>query len=98
MSRDDSWTRRKRAREAWPRFTAEVPPELAEELDRAQRKSLGLDATPRNATRANMVRAGLRLYLNAVAPEPDAAIDSTAVELVDLPALLERGDDDDGTD
>lgn len=87
MSRDSSWLRRKVYGERWPRFTAEVPPELAEAIDEAQRKSLGVNASPANATRANAVRAGLRLYLNAVDPEPEAAIEGTAIEIVDLPAL-----------
>jgi hypothetical protein len=83
--RDQSWLRRKHPLEdKWPRFTAEVPPELAEALDLAQRKSLGVNATSQNATRANMVRAALRLYLNTVDPLPDEAIEGTAVEIFDL--------------
>lgn len=85
--RDDSWSRPKRYGEKWPRFSAEIPPELAPLLDAAQRRSLGVNASPRNATRANLVRAGLRLYLNAVHPEPDAAIDSTAIDIIDRPQL-----------
>lgn len=91
MSRDDAWLRDKRPGETWPRFTAEVPPELAEALEAAQRVSLGVNASERNVTRANLVRAGLRLYLNHVDPEPapQPYTDSTAEEIIDLP-LLER--------
>lgn len=85
--RDDSWLRRKRHGESWPRYCAEVPPELAAEIDAAQRGSLGVNATDANATRANAVRAGLRLYLEATAPEREAAIEGTCVELLDRPAL-----------
>ena len=93
-TRDDSWARDKQAREKWPRFSAEVPPELAALLDEAQRKSLGASydgylKRPTNATRANMVRAGLRLYLERVDPEPEPAIDSTAVEIIDVKGLAE---------
>lgn len=91
-SRDESWSRDKQVGEVWPRFTAEIPPELAEALVEAQRKSLGVNwdgysGRPRNATNANLVRAGLRLYLNTVDPEPGEAIEGTAVEMVDLPAI-----------
>lgn len=87
MSRDDSWTRIKHHDEKWPRFAAEIPPELADELDHAQRLSLGVNYSPKNATRANMVRAGLRLYLNTTMPEQPPPVESTAVEIIDLPAL-----------
>jgi hypothetical protein len=82
--REDAWLRSRRfvgykdpsadhnGYEKWPVFSAAVPPELAAELDAAQRKSLGINASKVNATRANLVRAGLRLYLNAVDP-PTAA-------------------------
>lgn len=91
-TRDDSWAREKVPGEKWPRFSAEVPPELAEALKKAQRKSLGNDydgyrKSPRNATRGNLVRAGLRMYLNKVDPEPEPAIPGTAVEIVDLVRL-----------
>lgn len=91
-TRDDSWAREKQAREKWVRFQAEVPPELAEALKEAQRKSLGVNydgylKNPTNATRAAMVRAGLRLYLNKVDPEAEPAIDVEAVEIVDLKEL-----------
>jgi len=90
MSRDDLWLRSKRPGEKWPRFSAEVPPELAEMLDAAQRKSLGVNASSTNANRANLVRAGLRLYLNHVDPEPQPPtydVDGTAEEIIDLPLL-----------
>jgi hypothetical protein len=89
-TRDDSWARSKLHGEKWPRFSAEVPPELAKALDEAQRRSLGNDYSPTNATRANMVRAGLRLYLNRVDPEPEPAIESTAVEVVEVKRLAAR--------
>lgn len=91
-TRDDSWARGKLPDEKWVRFCAEVPPELAEALKEAQRKSLGNDydghsGRPVNATRANLVRAGLRLYLNKVDPEPEPAIESTATEIIHLKEL-----------
>jgi hypothetical protein len=69
--------------EKWPRYCAEIPPELAEELDAAQRESLGVNQS--GATRAGVVRAGLRMYLNATAPEREAAIEGTAVDITDEP-------------
>jgi broad specificity phosphatase PhoE len=89
--RDRSWLRRKLHGETWPRFSAEVPPELAEAIDAAQRKSLGVNQSA--ATRANVVRAGLRLYLNTVDPEPEPPtydVDGEVVEIVDLPMLEGR--------
>lgn len=95
VGREDSWLRPKRylgkrhpdadeyGNEKWPRYGAQVPPELAEQLDAAQRKSLGVNAVPSNTTRSALVRAALRMYLNATDPEREAAIDSTAVEIYD---------------
>jgi hypothetical protein len=82
-SRDDSWLRPKRYGEKWPRFAAEIPPELAEELDALVGKR---DHQP--DSRAAMVRSGLRMYLEFKSPEPPAPIDTTAVDLPDedLPA------------
>jgi hypothetical protein len=77
LGRDDSWLRPKRHGEKWPRFAAEIPPELAEELDALVDKLHG----PPN--RAEMVRAGLRLYLEFKRPEPEPAIEGTAVDLPD---------------
>jgi hypothetical protein len=91
--REDAWLRSRRfvgykdpsadhnGYEKWPVFSAAVPPELAAELDAAQRKSLGINASKVNATRANLVRAGLRLYLNAVDPSDGEAIEATAIDL-----------------
>lgn len=72
--------------EKWPRFTAEIPPELVPLLEAAQRKSLGINwdgymDRPRSATRSNMVQAALRMYLETIDPEGDLPIDATAVEL-----------------
>lgn len=77
--------------EKWPRFCAEVPPELAELLDRAHRKSLGVNASSSTATRANLVRSALRLYLNTLDPEtdPDDTIEGSARDIIDPPALPE---------
>lgn len=86
-TRDDSWLRRKDPDEKWPRFAAEIPPELAELLDAAQRKSMGVNS--HGATRAGMVRAGLRLYLNTVMPEPEQAVEGTAEDITDVLALEE---------
>jgi hypothetical protein len=91
--REDAWLRSRRfighrdpnsnpgGYEKWPVFSAAVPPELAAELDAAQRKSLGVNASKTNATRANLVRAGLRLYLNTVDPPTGEPIETTAVDL-----------------
>lgn len=98
MSRLEAWSRRKtyigfdrpgaaqNGYEKWPRFTAEVPPELVPLLEEAQRKSLGnnwdgdLDR-PRSATHSNIVLAALRLYLEALDPEEELPIDTTAEEI-----------------
>lgn len=103
-TRDDSWSRDRGGLvwdidrqvtvafprdEKWVRYAADVPPELAELLARAHRKSLGVNASGRNLARANLVRAALRMYLNAVDPEPDPddTIDGTAEAIVELAAL-----------
>lgn len=65
--------------EKWPRFQVEVPPELAIEIDDAHRRSLGVNAS--SASRAGATRAGLRMYLDATAPEREAAIEGTAIEV-----------------
>lgn len=75
LSRDESWLRPKAYGEKWPKFGAEIPPELAEELD----ARIGTFNGPGN--RAAMVRAGLRLYLEAAVPEAEAAIEGTAIEV-----------------
>lgn len=91
--REDAWLRSRRfvgyrdadadasGYERWPTFAAAIPPELAAELDAAQRKSLGVNASKTNATRANLVRAGLRLYLNAVDPPDGEPVETTAIDL-----------------
>lgn len=98
MSRLAAWSRRKEfigrehpgankdGYEKWPRFTAEVPPELVPLLEEAQRKSLGINwdgnlDRPRTATRANLVTAALRMYLEALDPEEALPIDVTAEEI-----------------
>lgn len=77
--RDDSWNRDKRARERWPRFATEVPPEIAEQLDELC-KVIARRNTLTHYSRAALVRNALRAYLNAEMPEPEPPIDSTAVE------------------
>jgi hypothetical protein len=97
--RDQAWHRRRRVGERWPRFCADIPPALADALIAAQRASLGVNydgwrTHPTNATKANLVTSALRLYLNTTSPEPEPAIDSTAVEIdiiIDRPQL-EKGD------
>jgi hypothetical protein len=91
--REDAWLRSRRflgyrdanadsaGYERWVTFAATIPPELAAELDAAQRKSLGINASKANATRANLVRAGLRLYLNTVDPPDGEPIETTAIDL-----------------
>src|SRR4051812_6415247 len=75
ITRDEAWSRDraflgsahpdsdKNGHEKWVRYAAEVPPELAALIDKAHRKSLGMNALA--FSRAGVVRAGLRLYLNA---------------------------------
>lgn len=70
--------------EKWVRFTTDVPPELVEELYLAQKDNMGTNwdgykKKPQSATRANLVRSALLLYLEFVNPEQEA-IDSTAEE------------------
>lgn len=85
-TRDESWLRDKHVGEKWPRFSGEVPPELAAELD----KRIGKFNGPRS--RADMVQSGLRLYLNAVSPEDPPPIETTATDIIDLPALRAAGE------
>lgn len=89
MPRDDSWLRRKRHGEKWVRFSAEIPPEIAAEID----ANLLTAARPNTLSRADAVRSGLRLWLNHHSPEPEEAVESTGVEIVDLPALGSGGSD-----
>ena len=84
LSRDESWLRNKAPGEKWPRFCGEIPPELAEEIDRQIR------LVSSSFTRADAVRSALRLWLNAHDPEQPPAIDVEAVEMTDLPALMEE--------
>lgn len=87
---DELFHRRKRwlstGQEKWPRFTAEVPPELALLLDNVQRRHMGVNAS--SASRSGMVRAGLRLYLHEVAFVEEPAIEATADP--EPPALEEQ--------
>lgn len=71
-------------------FSAEVPPEIADLLMETQRKSLGVNwdgysGRPINATRANLVRAALHLWLETLDPEKsdsaEGAIDASATDL-----------------
>lgn len=64
--------------EKWPRFTAEVPPEMAALLDGIHRRRLGVDAS--SASRAGIVRAGLRLYLETYGEVQEPAIDGEVEE------------------
>lgn len=82
--------------EKWVRFAAEIPPELAELLKQAQRQSLGVNwdgymDRPTNASRSNLVRSALRMYLNRIMPEdnPDDTIDGTATDMDLLPVVYE---------
>lgn len=71
--------------ERWPRFTVEVPPELAVLLDAVQRRALGVNLSA--ASRAGIARAGLILFLEATANPPVPAIDATAEVEADVPEL-----------
>jgi hypothetical protein len=71
--------------ERWPRFTVEVPPELAALLDTVQKRALGVNLSA--ASRAGIARAGLILYLEATANPPLPAIDATAEVEADVPEL-----------
>lgn len=68
----DSWLRYKQAREKWPRFAAEVPPEIAEEIDEHRLHQVN------QPSRAEIVRAGLRLYMEAEMPQGEEAIEGEA--------------------
>lgn len=84
LSRDSSWLRRKEHGEVWPRFVAEIPPELAEEIDAVMKKVAGVNQSA--AVRSNAVRAGLRLWLEHHSPAPQEAIEGTA-DVIDGTAL-----------
>lgn len=77
--------------ERWPRFTVEVPPELAALLDAVQKRALGVNRSA--ASRAGIARAGLILYLEATANPPVPAIDATAEVEADVPELPPAGDE-----
>jgi hypothetical protein len=85
--REAAWCRSKDIDERWPRFAADVPPELAAELDEHARR---FRMQHGRLSRASMVRAALRLYLNTVEPAANAPIEGTAIEVpdVELPELL----------
>lgn len=89
VSRNDAFSRRKQyvgmshpagdkntGWEKWTRMCTEVPPEVAQALDEAQRKSLGVNwdgykKRPTTATHANLLRAALLKYLNSVDDEAE---------------------------
>lgn len=90
--RDELFHRAKHHAEKWPRFSAEVPPELEAMLMEAQRRSLGVNYDgwkdrPTIATRANIVRAALRLYLNKTMPVAEPSVQATASDVIDVLAL-----------
>lgn len=91
MTRDDSWTRTREPGERFVRFSVDVPPELAGQLDAAVRKSLGVNQSA--FSRANSTRSALRLLLNTLAPEPPEAIEGTAIDVSkDTIKFLTAGD------
>jgi hypothetical protein len=77
--------RTKLPRERWPRFTVEVPPELAALLDAVQKRALRVN-------RSAASRAGLILYLEATAIPPAPAIDAVAEVEADVPELPPAAD------
>lgn len=72
----------------WPRYCAEIPPEIAAMLDAAQARSMGVNRL--SATRAGMVRAALVMYANALAPMPEPAVEGSG-EFVEEPLVLAAG-------
>lgn len=80
LSRDNSWLRRRRPREKWPRWQAEIPPEMSVELD----ARIGKQNGPRS--RADIVNAALRIYLEIVDPEGPEVVEAHAIELPVLKA------------
>lgn len=72
-------------REKWVRYQVEIPPELAAMLDETIKAQLGVNVS--SFSRANVTRRALRALLNEVAPIPEPPIDSTASDVIDLPAL-----------
>lgn len=89
LTRDESWCRSKKPGETWPRYSVEVPPELAREIDAAQRRSLGVNAsTLGRSLRASAARAALNLLLRTLDPERTPTpydANGDAVEVVELP-------------
>jgi hypothetical protein len=64
-------------------------------LDGAQRRALGVNwdgykDRPTNATRASIVRAALRMYLDTMAPIPELPVEGTAEDVIEV-RELERG-------
>lgn len=88
-ARADMFNRTKMPGEKWPRFAAEIPPEIAEMIDAASKKNLGVNVSA--FSRANVVRSALRMYLDAADPLPEPAIDATAEDDVSV-LTLEPGD------
>lgn len=86
--RDHHWGRPKEYREKWPRFCAEVPPELAEQLDAAHKKALGINRSA--FSRAGIVRTALHLYLEQIDPLPEDALEGTATEVPVNDELADR--------
>ena len=69
--------------EKWPRLTTEVPPEIAEELDRIGKlvnRRHGLGSVPK---RASIVRHALLEWMEKYDPEPGPAIEATAEEIIE---------------
>lgn len=76
--------------ERWPRFQVELPPEQAEELMRLYRRTMGPNAS--SASRAGLLRTAILGWWEQQSPEPDAPIEGTATDVLDVPALP-RGED-----
>lgn len=80
--RSELFHRRKMANEKWPRFTVEVPPELAAMLDAAIKAQLGVNVSA--FSRAGVARRALRMLLDEVAPVEEPAIEATGEDVIDF--------------
>lgn len=67
--------------EKWPVLSAQVPPEVAVEIDRVGKKVANRHQMTK-MSRASIVRSALLTWMEVNDPEPDAVLDGTAEEYI----------------
>lgn len=82
MNRWERILREREPGERWPRLCVEVPPEIAVELERIYKDSLGVNRS--SATKAGILRAALLVYLEKERPEGPKSVEGEAIEVEEI--------------